>query len=274
MLLAGKVVIVTGVGPGLGRELCHVCAREGAAVVAAARDAERVESVARELRRGGARALAVPTDVGVEAQARRLVDAAVREFGGVDALVNSAFSVGELAVFPDVDLAAWRNALEVNLFGALALSRAVVAPMERRGGGAIVNVNTMSSRHVMLAQGAYGVSKAALTAATRQLAVELGPKGIRVNTVILGPMRGPNLDSAMANWAARRGVALEDVEAEVARNMALQRIPEDAECAAAIALLLSDHARVITGAEITANAGAFLEARVGNAPPGSSGAPG
>jgi len=243
-------------------------------VVAAARSAERVESVARELRSHGARALAVPTDVAVEAQAQQLVDSAVREFGGVDGLVNSAFSVGELAVFPDVDLDAWRVALEVNLFGALALSRAVVDAMARRGGGSIVNVNTMSSRRVMIAQGAYGVSKAALTAATRQLAVELGPKGIRVNTVILGPMRGPNLDSAMANWALRRGVALEEVEAEVARNMAMGRIPEDAECAAAIALLLSDHARVITGAEITANGGAFLETRVGNAPPEQPGAPG
>jgi NAD(P)-dependent dehydrogenase (short-subunit alcohol dehydrogenase family) len=192
----------------------------------------------------------------------------------VDALVNSAFSVGELAVFPNADLRAWRGALEVNLFGALVLSRAVVEPMEQRGGGAIINVNTMSSRQVMLAQGAYGVSKAALTAATRQLAVELGPKGIRVNTVILGPMRGPNLASAMANWAQRRGVTLEEIEAEVGRNMALGRIPEDAECASAIALLLSDHARVITGAEITANAGAFLEARIGNAPPENSGASG
>ena len=267
-------MIVTGVGPGLGRELCLACAREGAAVVAAARDAARVESVARELRSSGARSLAVPTDVAVEAQAQRLVDAAVREFGGVDALVNSAFSVGELAVFPEVDFGAWRNALEVNLFGALALSRAVVEPMVKRGGGVIINVNTMSSRHVMLAQGAYGVSKAALTAATRQLAVELGPRGIRVNTVILGPMRGPNLDSAMSNWAKRRGVSFEEVQAEVSQNIALHRIPEDAECAAAIALLLSDHARVITGAEITANGGAFLEARAGNAPPESSGAPG
>jgi NAD(P)-dependent dehydrogenase (short-subunit alcohol dehydrogenase family) len=141
--------------------------------------------------------------------------------------------------------------------------------MEARGGGAIVNVNTMSSRQVMMAQGAYGVSKAGLTAATRQLAVELGPRNIRANTVVLGPMRGPSLDAAMQSWAKRRSVTLEEVVADVESSMALGRIPEDAECAEVIAWLLSDRAAVVTGAEITANAGAFLEARAGNSPPGS-----
>ena len=86
--------------------------------------------------------------------------------------------------------------------------------------------------------------------------------------------RVPRSIERRTDWAKRRGVSFEEVQAEVSSHMAMHRIPEDAECAAAIALLLSDHARVITGAEITANGGAFLEARAGNAPPESSGAAG
>jgi NAD(P)-dependent dehydrogenase (short-subunit alcohol dehydrogenase family) len=120
----------------------------------------------------------------------------------------------------------------------------------------------MSATRPMKMQGAYGASKAALEFLTRQLAVELGPKGIRCNTVYCGPMLGPNLSDAMDKWAERRGESREQVEATVATNMAIGRIPQDVESARVIMLLLSDHAGIVTGAALHATGGVWLENRI------------
>jgi NAD(P)-dependent dehydrogenase (short-subunit alcohol dehydrogenase family) len=262
MLLQDKVVIVTGVGPGLGRSLSRSAVAAGASVVCVARTEAFVNEVARELRAEGGRALGVRGDVTSRADCERIADTVERELGRLDGLVNSAFSVGALGAFPDVDLDDWRQAIEVNLFGALQLIQCVLPLMERDGGGSIVNINTMSSSKPMKGQGAYGASKAALEFATRQLAVDLGGRGIRCNTVYCGPMRGPNLDDAMEKWAERRGVTYDEIVDSVTAVMAQGWIPRDADVAPAILLLLSDAARVITGTSYHATGGAWVEHRV------------
>jgi len=262
MLLQDKVVIVTGVGPGLGRSLSRSAAAAGASVVCVARTAAFVNGVAQELRAAGGSALAIPGDVTSCADCARIADTVEQEFGRLDGLVNSAFSVGALGAFPDVDLDDWRQAMEVNLFGALQLIQCVLPLMERDGGGSIVNINTMSSSKPMKGQGAYGASKAALEFATRQLAVDLGGRGIRCNTVYCGPMRGPNLDDAMEKWAERRGVTYDDIVSAVTAVMAQGWIPGDADVAPAILLLLSDAARVLNGTSYHATGGAWVEHRV------------
>jgi NAD(P)-dependent dehydrogenase (short-subunit alcohol dehydrogenase family) len=262
MLLQDKVVLVTGVGPGLGRSLCRAAAAEGAAVLAVARTTAVLEVVVEEIRASGGAASAVAGDVTSRADCERIADAAQREHGRLDGIVNSAFSVGALGAFPDVDLDDWRHALEVNLFGALQLLQCALPLLERDGGGAIVSVNTMSSVGPMKGQGAYGASKAALEFAMRQLAVDLGSRGIRCNTVYCGPMRGPNLDDAMEKWAERRGVTYDEIVAAVSAVIAQGRIPSDADVAPAVLLLLSDAARVVTGTSFHATGGAWVEHRV------------
>ena len=120
----------------------------------------------------------------------------------------------------------------------------------------------MSSIKPMKGQGAYGASKAALEFATRQLAVDLGGRGIRCNTVYCGPMRGPNLVDAMEKWAERRGVTYDEIVSAVSAVMAQGSIPADADVAPAVLLLLSDAARVITGTSFHATNGAWVEHRV------------
>jgi NAD(P)-dependent dehydrogenase (short-subunit alcohol dehydrogenase family) len=262
MLLEEKVVIVTGVGPGLGRSMALAAADEGARVVCMARTETFVKQVVDEISAKGGEALAVPGDITSTDDCARVAAETERRFGRLDGLVNSAFTAGTIGLFEDVDLDDWRHVFEVNVFGTLSMVRAMVPLMSRDGGGAVVNVNTMSATRPMKMQGAYGGSKAALEFLTRQLAVELGPKGIRCNTVYCGPMLGPNLFDAMDKWAVRRGETREEVEATVATNMAIGRIPADAESARVMMLLLSDHAGVVTGAALHATGGVWLENRI------------
>jgi NAD(P)-dependent dehydrogenase (short-subunit alcohol dehydrogenase family) len=262
MILEDKVVIVTGVGPGLGRSMALAAAEEGARVVCMARTDAFVEQVVDEISARGGDALAVPGDITSSEDCARVAAETERRFGRLDGLVNSAFTAGPIALFEDVDLDAWRQVFEVNVFGTLSMIRAVLPLMCREGGGVIVNVNTMSATRPMKMQGAYGGSKAALEFLTRQLAVELGPRGVRCNTVYCGPMLGPNLFDAMDKWAVRRGESREEVESTVASNMAIGRIPEDAESARVMMLLLSDHAGIVTGAALHATGGVWLENRI------------
>jgi NAD(P)-dependent dehydrogenase (short-subunit alcohol dehydrogenase family) len=262
MLLEDKVVVVTGVGPGLGRSMAMAASDEGASVVCMARTETFVDWVVEEITARGGQALAVPGDITSSDDCTRVAAETDAQFGRLDGLVNSAFTAGPIALFEDADLDAWRQVFEVNVFGTLSMIRACLPLLQRDGGGAVVNVNTMSATRPMKMQGAYGGSKAALEFLTRQLAVELGPTGVRCNTVYCGPMLGPNLSDAMDKWAERRGESREEVEATVATNMAIGRIPEDEESARVMMLLLSDHAGIVTGAALHATGGVWLENRI------------
>jgi NAD(P)-dependent dehydrogenase (short-subunit alcohol dehydrogenase family) len=258
VLLRDKVVVVSGIGPGLGQELAYGAAREGARVVLAARTAAFLEEVRAKLEAQGAEALAAPTDVTSREQCQRLVQAALARFGRVDALINSAYTMGRVMPFEDADLERWQVPFKVNLFGSLTLSQAVVAPMKSQGGGAIVMVGSITARKPHAKDTAYGASKAALQAAARNLALELGPYRIRVNTAMMGRMWGPNVEAQVERVAAERGVPPEQVKREFTARMALPEIPDDADCAGAVLFLASDYARAITGATLDVNGGEWM----------------
>lgn len=151
MLLDGKVAVLSGVGPGLGRESAMVFAREGASVVLVARDERRIAAVAGEVERVGGRALAVAADLLAEDQCRAAAPRAAETFGRIDALVNLAFaeSSWKSLLEVDADLVAWRRAFDVNVFGTLRMTRAVAVLMAERGAGSIVMVNSIASAGTM-----------------------------------------------------------------------------------------------------------------------------
>jgi NAD(P)-dependent dehydrogenase (short-subunit alcohol dehydrogenase family) len=258
MLLRDKVVIVSGVGPGLGQELARGAAREGARVVLAARTASYLEDVRAKLEAEGAEALAVPTDITSREQCERLVRSALERFGRVDALINSAYTMGKVMRFEDADLDRWQVPIKVNLFGSLRLSQQVVAPMKAQGGGAIVMVGTVAARKPHPNDTAYAASKAALQAAARNLALELGPYRIRVNTAMMGRMWGPSVEAQVQRLAESRGVPPEQIKREFTERMALPEIPDDADCAGPVLFLASDYARAITGATLDVNGGEWM----------------
>ena len=255
MLLADKVAIVSGVGPGLGRELALAFAREGACVVLGARSAGTIREVADEITDAGGTALAVPTNIVEPAQCARLVAAALGELGRVDCLVNNAFRMDTMQPFEEVDLETWRKIVEVNLFGSLQLTREVVSPMRAQGGGSVVFVNSMIVRKVLPNQGGYTISKAALLSAAQVLAKELGPHRIRVNSILPGAMWGPNVELWLKMRADEHGTSAQEEYESMAAEMPLGIIPPDDDVANAAVFFASDLSRVITGQALNVNGG-------------------
>jgi NAD(P)-dependent dehydrogenase (short-subunit alcohol dehydrogenase family) len=259
LLLKDKVVMIAGIGPGLGARLAVAAAREGADVALAARTEPYLEEVAAKVRTIGRRAIAVPTDLAKRDQCDRFVARTLDEFGCIDALINNA-RAAEQGLFETADLEAWRRVMEINCFGYLQLAQGVVEPMKRQGRGAIVMVNTMNIKAPPLATGAYATSKGAVAAATRVLAKELAPHGIRVNQVYLGWMWGEPVRNLLTYTAAQRGVSVEEIKDEIARNIPLGRIPEDEICTGPVLFLASDYAEAVIGASIDVNGGELLGA--------------
>jgi NAD(P)-dependent dehydrogenase (short-subunit alcohol dehydrogenase family) len=258
MLLKDRVVIVSGIGPGMGRDISLACAREGAHLVLAARGPDKLESLAAELRALGRRSLPVPTDIAQPDDCRRLVEAAHAEFGRIDVLVNNAFKGGLEPTIEEADLEEWRKIFDVNVFGSIRLSKAVIPHMKAQGGGSIVFVNSMSMRIIEAHFGGYASSKGALMIAAQTLAKELGNDKIRVNTVVPGYIWGEALQRYFVHLANQRGVTPEDVYAEIASRTALNHIPTSAEIADAVIFFASDLSRVITGQALDVNGGHFF----------------
>ena len=255
MLLRDRVGIVSGVGPGMGREIALAFAREGADVALAARTSPALDDVAAAVRARGRRALCVPTDIATPADCDRLVETTLRELGRIDVLVNNAFRTHPWAPIEQASFDDWRAIFDVNLFGSLRLTQAVLPHMKAQRRGAIVMIGTMSMRIIEPNVGGYAASKAALLAATRTLAREVGPHGIRVNTVVPGYIWSEKMAAYFRSLAEQQGRSYQAVHAEVSARTALHHIPEPAEIADAVVFFASDLSRVVTGQALDVNGG-------------------
>jgi NAD(P)-dependent dehydrogenase (short-subunit alcohol dehydrogenase family) len=254
-LLAGKVCVVSGVGPGLGRQAALLLASHGADLVLAARRQSTLDEVASEVEALGGRALTVPTDITDVEQCERVMAMATAEMGGIDVLVNNAFRYDAFQSFADVDLSVWRKIVDTNLFGSLQMTKAALPSMRERGGGSVVMVASMAARKPPELQGGYATSKGALLTATRVLASELGSSQIRVNAVVPGWMWGPSVEIYVQMTSEGRGVSREEVIQELADRIPLGRVPTDGEVAGTIVYLASDLSSAVTGQAIDANGG-------------------
>ena len=197
MMLGNKVVVVSGIGPGLGQELSTLAAREGAAaVVLAARTASKLNTAEQEIRDLGMATpvLKVVTDISDAEQCQALAGKTVAEYGRIDVLFNSAYDPGSFGPIESANLDDWRRAMDVNFFGTMTLTQACIPAMKVAGGGAIVMIATMVEHKPMATQGGYGASKSALRSATKHLALELGQYNIRVNSCHMGWMWGPSVE--------------------------------------------------------------------------------
>lgn len=255
MILTDQVVIITGVGPGLGAKLAVRAVAEGAKVVMAARSTTTTDQIQKDT--DGA-AVAVACDVRKPEDCQRVVETAIERFGTITGLVNSAYAhpgFHDLLQTPEKGL---RRSMDVILHGSLNMTRAAVPHLEAGGGGSIVNVGTMTTRKPMRGEGGYAVAKAAMTAATQFLALELGPAGIRCNQAILGWLDGPGVRFYLTMTAEQQGVSEQDVYDDIASRNPLGRIPTDDACAGAILFLLSSYASEVTGAVLDVNGGEHM----------------
>ncbi len=256
MLLADKVIVVAGVGPGLGRSIAVRGARAGADVVLAARTPARLEEVAKEVAALGRRGLAVPADLTDPEAAAQLAEAAVEAFGRVDTLVYNALAMPPIADLASVGLDAIQAGFDANVVAALRLTRLFI-PALAASAGSVVMINSMVVRYSQRTMGPYKLAKAALLAMAQSLATELGPQGIRVNSVAPGHIWGDSLKWYFGYLAHKRGVDVQAIYDETAAGIDLGRLPEPDEIADATLFLASDLARAITGQCLDVNCGEY-----------------
>ncbi len=232
--LPGKVAVVTGAGRGLGEQIARAYCREGARVVLAARSAKEIRQVASDLDAQGLSALAVPADVGEEADVRALFAKAREAFGEVDILVNNA-GMNLFKPLVEIETAEWNGVLRANLRGPFLCSREALKGMLPRGSGVILNISSGLASRALPNFTAYCASKFGLEGLTRALAMEVESTGIRVNTLHPGGVADTSMGAATA-------------PPDLPRD---RWLPTDILCEPAI-YLASEEGRNITGQRIAA----------------------
>jgi NAD(P)-dependent dehydrogenase (short-subunit alcohol dehydrogenase family) len=255
-LLRDKVVVLSGVGPGLGRSLGAEAARLGADLVLVSRTEKRLEKMAAVVRDLGRRALVVPTDITDEAQRAALVASALAEFGRVDCLVNNAFGIPPMDPLTTLDLDGLRVAQETNVFAPLRLS-ALFADALAASSGSIINISSCVVYSSQPEYSGYKLSKGGLQHLSSSLATELGPRGIRVNSVAPSYIY-EDVNKAYFDWlASESGRTHEEVYAEKAAGTDLRRLATPDEVARATLFLASDLASAVTGQTLNVDCGEF-----------------
>jgi len=257
-MLEGKVAIVSGIGPGMGRDIALLLARHGADVVLGARRTEKSEEVAAEVRALGRQAEVVALDITDADACEAAVARAVQVLGGVDILVNNAFHDGNRKGFLDAPLDEWRTTMDVNLWGTLQMTRAAVPAIIERGGGSIVMINSMSTHRIEATYGAYAASKGALETATKTLSVELGPHAIRVNGIFPGYIWGDSVEWYFGYLGKKRGISGEEVYEEVSAQTSLKYLPHSSEIAGSVVFFASDLSKPVTGQSLDVNCGHWM----------------
>ncbi|WNG21488.1 SDR family NAD(P)-dependent oxidoreductase [Cystobacter fuscus] len=242
--LKGKSALVTGSSRGIGRAIALSLAREGVRVCLSARGAPGLEAVAAELRASGAEVASIAGDVATPEGAQAAVDAAVRAFGSLDILVNNVGGSGGAGSFDVATAGQWTAVLDSNLLATVWCSQHAVAQMKTQGGGCIVHINSIFGREYATSA-PYTAAKAAVTALTKEMAVDLARHRIRVNGVAPGAILFPG-----GSWDRRRQANPEKVEKMVREELPWGRFGTPEEVADVVVFLCSSGARWVTGATL------------------------
>ena len=254
-LLDGRVAIVTGASKGIGRAMSLRFAREGAAVVCAARSADLVEATAAQVRAAGGKSLAVVCDVGLEDDVCRLVSVGAKAFAKIDLLVNNAGDFGPTKPVQDYLMEDWRYTIDSCLTSSYLCTRFVVPEMVKAGGGAIVNISSGAGRRGLPYRIGYCAAKAGQVGMTFGMALELAPHNIRVNCVAPGAVEGDRIDQVIAGQAKARGIGVEEMRKALIARSPLNRMVTADDIVDATVFLCSDMARSISGQVLPVNAG-------------------
>jgi NAD(P)-dependent dehydrogenase (short-subunit alcohol dehydrogenase family) len=253
MRLAGKVAIVTGSSQGIGKAMAIRMAAEGAAVVVNGRDPAKIENVVSEIKAAGGTAIGRAADVSRRSEVRELADAARKEFGQIDILVNNAIARRRSASFLEMTDEDWDVVLATGLKGTFNCIQAVAAQMMERRYGKIINISSMSGMGGSSGPGEwnanYAATKAGIIQLTKTFARELGPYGINVNCISPGSIQ------TAESFTKRSPEAAAQHTAHRAKLAVLERVGKPEEIANLTLFLASDESSFITGQTIIADGG-------------------
>ncbi len=258
-LLADRVVLVSGVGPGLGRSVAAAALREGASVALGDLDGERARKICSELDPSGGRSLVASLDITSDASCAELVAAVKTRFGRLDGVVHVAALDHVVGGLLEGGLEDWDRTSDVNVKGTLRMTKAAVPLLQERG-GSIVVIGTVGAfrPRIEVLRFAYAMSKGALLTAVRYLARELGRHRIRVNTIAPGFKWGPVLEAWAKGEAEKQGVPLRQIVAGLERETSLGSLASDDDIANSVVFFLSDLSAKVTGQTLVVDAGGYL----------------
>jgi NAD(P)-dependent dehydrogenase (short-subunit alcohol dehydrogenase family) len=249
--LSGKRVIVTAGAAGIGRATAEAFEDAGARVFVCDIDEQALADLAAK-RPGIGR---VRADVAAEADVDRLFDEALAALGGLDILVNNAGIAGPTGPVETLDLEGWKRCLAVNLDGMFLCTRRAVPEITKAGGGSIVNLSSTAGLFGFPNRTPYATAKWGVIGLTKTLAMELGPRGIRVNAICPGPVAGPRIERVIAADAKVTGRTVAETREAYLRTNALRTFIDAADIASMILYICSDLGRRITGQALAVDGG-------------------
>lgn len=246
--LEGKVAIITGGGSGFGRGACLLWAQEGARIVVADVDSKGGEAVVEEVKAAGGEAIFVKADVSSKAEARGVVDQAVKRYGKLDVLYNNAAILGTRGInLTDFDDDVAERLININIMGVYHQTKAAIPAMIASGGGSIISTGSESAFQGNTGFAVYSATKAGVLAFSRCVAMEYVAQGIRANTVSPGagrtPMHSDLLDTGDPLFAA------------VENLIPMKRAAEPIDIARAAMFFASDQSQYITGQNLMVDGG-------------------
>lgn len=246
--LTGRSAVITGGGSGLGAAIARSLHAAGADVILVGRDERKLAAVAAEL---GSRARGLSCDVSDAASVDALRDAL--DGTEVSILVNNAGIPGPVAALTDIDVDDWDEVFDVNVRGTFLLCRALLPGMIARGDGDVINVASVSGKRPLAHRTPYCASKMAVIGLTSTLAFEVGPAGVRVNSLSPGPVQGPRMERNFRLEAERSGSSIDDAEQAFVSRAALGRMVTEAEVGSAVVAMLGMPG--MCGADVDLSAG-------------------
>ena len=247
--LSGKVALITGSSKGIGRAIAEAMGAFGAKVVVSSRKPAACEEVRDAIVAKGGEAIVIPCNIGSKEELQRLVDETKKAYGPVDVLVCNAAVNPHFGPSQEISDTAFDKVMATNIRSNHWLCQMTIPSMAERGGGAVIIVSSIGGIKGSSVLGAYGISKAADMQMARNLAVEWGPRNVRVNCIAPGLVR---TDFARALWENP------DIYAATVRTYPLRRIGEPAEIAGAAVFLASAAGSFTTGQTIVVDGGATI----------------